>query len=305
MSLLTLGTVAFDTILTPFGKAERVVGGAALYAAWSASYFTNDIKLLSIVGDDFPQEEIKALQNRGVDTDGLEIVKGGKTFFWKGTYHNDFNTRDTLVTELNVLEDFEPTLPKSYMNSDYVLLGNLAPDTQSMVLDQFRKRPKFVAMDTMNYWLDVALLGLKDIISKVDALIINDEEARLLAGEYSLHRASKIILAMGPKYLVIKKGEHGALLFHENNIFYAPALPLPEVYDPTGAGDSFAGGLMGYLAMTDEVDFDNLKRAVIYGSVVASYCVEDFSIDKLRNLTHHDLRTRLEEFVDIVHFNVY
>ena len=305
MNLLTVGTVAFDTIHTPFGKAERVIGGAATYISWAASYFTNNQQLVSIVGDDFPEEELQALHARGVDLSGLEIVPGKKSFFWEGTYHDNMNSRETLVTELNVLADFNPTLPDAYRNTEYVMLGNLTPEIQRSVLEQMDHRPKIVAMDTMNFWMDVAMVSLKETINQVDVLIINDEEARQLSGEYSLVKAAQIIRAMGPKYLVIKKGEHGALLFHKKRMFFAPGLPLAEVYDPTGAGDSFAGGFMGYLAMSDDTSFENFKRALIYGSVMASFCVEDFSINNLQNLSKESLKKRLKEFVDIVNFKVY
>ena len=303
MSLVIVGTVAFDSIYTPRGKAENVVGGAATYASWAASYFTKKIKLVSIVGEDFPKEEIELMESNGVDTEGLEIVKGKKSFYWAGKYLDNMNSRETLTTELNVLEDFDPKLPEAYLSSDYVLLGNLTPEIQMSVLEQIPVRPKLVAMDTMNFWMDVARDALLKVIEKVDVLTINDEEARQLSGVYSLAKAAKIILAMGPKYLIIKKGEHGALLFSGDNVFFAPALPLTEVNDPTGAGDSFAGGFMGYMAMTGETDMENMKRAVIYGSVMASFCVEEFSIERLKGLTTSEISVRLKRFVDIVHFN--
>lgn len=305
MSLVIIGTVAFDSIYTPRGQAERVIGGAATYASLAASYFTKTIKLVSIVGDDFPHEEIKNLEERGIDTEGLDIVEGKKSFFWAGKYLDNMNSRETLVTELNVLEDFDPTLPESYLDAEYVLLGNLTPEIQLSVLEQLPKRPKLVAMDTMNFWLDVARDTLLKVIEKVDVLTINDEEARQLSGVYSLAKAAKIILAMGPKYLIIKKGEHGALLFSENDVFFAPALPLTEVHDPTGAGDSFAGGFMGYMAMTGETDLENMKRAVIYGSVMASFCVEEFSIERLKGLDEKQIGKRLNRFVDLVKFHVH
>ena len=304
MSLVIVGTVAFDSIYTPRGQAERVIGGAATYGSLAASYFTKGIQLVSIVGDDFPNEELEYMRSRGINTDGLEIVEGKKSFFWAGKYLDNMNSRETLVTELNVLEDFDPQLPESYQDADYVLLGNLTPEIQMSVIEQMKNRPKLVAMDTMNFWMDVAMDMLKKVIAKIDVLTINDEEARQLSGEYSLVKAAEAILKMGPKYLVIKKGEHGALLFGEDQIFFAPALPLAEVNDPTGAGDSFAGGFMGYMAMTGEVDFENMKRAVIYGSVMASFCVEEFSIDRLKNLSQDEIAKRLKRFVDIVHFKV-
>ncbi len=302
MSLVIVGTVAFDSIYTPRGKAERVVGGAATYASWAASYFTKRIQLVSIVGEDFPRSEIELLESNGVDTEGLEIVEGKKSFFWAGKYLDNMNSRETLVTELNVLEDFDPKLPKAYQDADYVLLGNLTPEIQLSILEQMPTRPKLVAMDTMNFWMDVARPALLKVIEKVDVLTINDEEARQLSGVYSLAKAARIILAMGPKYLIIKKGEHGALLFGGDSVFFAPALPLTEVHDPTGAGDSFAGGFMGYMAMTGESDMENMKRAVIYGSVMASFCVEEFSIQRLKTLNETEISKRLKRFVDIVHF---
>ena len=304
MSLVIVGTVAFDSIFTPRGKAERVVGGAATYALWAASYFTKYLKLVSIVGEDFPDEELELLRDRGVDTEGLEIVEGKKSFYWAGKYLNNMNNRETLQTELNVLEDFDPVLPESYKDADYLLLGNLTPEIQLKVLDQMNKRPKLVAMDTMNFWIDIARDTLLKVIERVDIITINDEEARMLSGMYSLARAAKVILAMGPRYLIIKKGEHGALLFSKDKVFFAPAIPLNEVHDPTGAGDTFAGGLIGYLAMTEEDDMEHMKRAVIYGSVMASYCVEEFSIKRLKQLTIPDIKSRLKEFYEIVNFTI-
>ena len=304
MSLVTVGTVAFDTIETPYGKVEKVIGGACTYISWAASYFTNDIKLVSIVGDDFPDDEIKALHARGVDTEGLEIVEGGKSFFWAGKYHEDLNTRDTLVTDLNVLAQFDPQLPSSYQEAEYLMLGNLTPEIQMKVIKQMRKRPKLVALDTMNFWMDTAWDALLEVLKEVDLLSINDEEARQLSGEYSLVLAAEKILKMGPKFLVIKKGEHGALLIGENRMFFAPALPLALVKDPTGAGDTFAGGLMGYMAKADTVDFDTLKSAMIYGSAMASFCVEDFSLNKLKSLEDHEVQERLQAFKSLTHFNI-
>ena len=296
MSLLTIGTLAFDTIETPHGKADMVIGGSCTYISHAASYFTNNINLSAIVGGDFPQEEIKALEDKGVNMEGLQIKADGKTFFWAGKYHEDMNQRDTLVTDLNVLEDFDPQLPESYKSSKYVMLGNLTPDIQNSVLDQLHGSQKLVAMDTMNFWIDIALDSLKKAIARVDILTINDEEARMLTGEYSLVNAAAAIHKMGPKYLVIKKGEHGCLLFSEGNMFYAPAMPLAQVFDPTGAGDTFAGGFMGYLAKTDDISFDNMKKAIVYGSAMASFCVEEFSIDRLKKLDQKQIDKRVEAF---------
>ncbi|TVR82862.1 MAG: sugar kinase [Saprospirales bacterium] len=304
MSLLALGTVAIDTIETPRGTAERVVGGAATYIAWAASYFTGDIRIVSIIGEDFPDAELELLRSRGVDTSGIHLVNGGRSFFWKGRYHTDMNSRDTLETQLNVLQDFNPVLPPEYRKSDFLMLGNLTPSIQNMVLDQMEKRPGIIAMDTMNFWMDTAMDELKVVISKVDILTINDEEARQLSGEFSLAKAAREILKMGPRYLIIKKGEHGALLFDKDNVFFAPALPLYEVNDPTGAGDTFAGGMMGYLAGKGELTFENLKRAIIYGSAMASFCVEEFSINRLKSLSDSDIKSRINEFVKLVHFDM-
>ncbi|MBK6500361.1 MAG: bifunctional hydroxymethylpyrimidine kinase/phosphomethylpyrimidine kinase [Saprospiraceae bacterium] len=304
MSLLTVGTVAFDTIETPFGKAEMVIGGACTYISWSASYFTNNIHLVSIVGDDFPKTELETLKKRGVNLDGLKIVEGGKSFFWAGRYHNNMNSRDTLVTDLNVLADFDPVLPEHAKSAKYVMLGNLTPAIQKSVLDQLDGSQKLIALDTMNFWMDIAMDELKSVISRIDLLTINDEEARQLSGEHSLLNAAKIIHEMGPKFLVIKKGEHGALLFCADDIFYAPALPLAQVYDPTGAGDTFAGGLMGYLTKTDDISMENMKRAIIAGSAMASFCVEDFSLNKLKSLTMPEIDERLGRFKKLMHFDL-
>jgi sugar/nucleoside kinase (ribokinase family) len=303
MSLLTVGTVAFDTIETPFGRAEMVIGGACTYISWSASYFTNQIHLVSIVGDDFPDSELQRMQARGVNLDGLKVVQGGKSFFWAGRYHNNMNSRDTLVTDLNVLADFDPILPDAAKSAKYVMLGNLTPAIQASVLDQLDGSQKLVALDTMNFWMDIAMDELKSVIARIDLLTINDEEARQLSGEHSLVNAAKVIHEMGPKYLVIKKGEHGALLFSDDDIFFAPALPLAQVFDPTGAGDTFAGGLMGYLAKTDDISMDNMKRAIIAGSAMASFCVEDFSLNKLQNLTMPEINERLGKFKKLMHFD--
>lgn len=296
MSLLTIGTLAFDSIETPYGKAEMVIGGSCTYISYASSYFIDDINLSAIVGGDFPTSEIKALEERGVNMEGLQIKSDGKTFFWAGKYHENMNQRDTLATDLNVLDDFDPQLPESYKSSKYVMLGNLTPDIQNSVLDQLDGSQKLVAMDTMNFWIDIALDSLKKAISRVDILTINDEEARMLTGEYSLVNAAAAIHKMGPKYLVIKKGEHGCLLFSEGNMFFAPAMPLAQVFDPTGAGDTFAGGFMGYLAKTDDVSFENMKRAIVYGSAMASFCVEEFSIDRLKTLDQEQIDKRVEAF---------
>lgn len=303
MSLLVVGTMAFDDIETPFGKAENVIGGAATYIAWAASYFTRNIQMVSVVGEDFPADEMNALRERGASLDGVQIKQGEKSFFWSGRYHLDMNSRDTLATELNVLADFDPHLPAAYQTPDYLMLGNLSPAVQMKVLEQVTTRPKLVAMDTMNFWMDSDLAGLKAVLAKVDLLTINDEEARQLSGEYSLVKAAKVIREMGPKYLVIKKGEHGALLFHEAKMFFAPALPLEVVFDPTGAGDTFAGGLMGYLAKTDDLSFENMKRAIIYGSATASFCVEQFGTERIRSLSEKDVHERLAEFVRLMEFS--
>ncbi|MEM1322607.1 MAG: PfkB family carbohydrate kinase [Bacteroidota bacterium] len=304
MSLVTVGTVAFDTIETPYGKAERVIGGAATYISLAASYFTKDLHLVSVVGDDFPEAELKYMRKKGIDLEGLQIKEGEKSFFWAGRYHENMNQRDTLDTQLNVLADFNPKLPASYRNAKYLMLGNLTPEIQMKVIRQMKTRPKLIVMDTMNFWMDVAMPSLKKTIKKVDVLTINDEEARQLSGEYSLVKAAKVIHKMGPSYLVIKKGEHGALLFHNDNIFFAPALPLAQVFDPTGAGDTFAGGFIGYLAKTGNLSFANMKRAVIYGSAMASFCVEEFSIDRLKGLTQREIKSRLKRFSQLVKFDV-
>lgn len=304
MSLVIVGTVAFDSIETPFGKAEMVVGGAALYGAISASHYTNDVQLVSVIGGDFPQAELDFMASRGINQEGLQVKKDEKSFYWSGRYHNNMNSRDTLVTDLNVLETFDPVLPDSYKESEYVMLGNLQPDVQMRVIEQMNKRPKLIIMDTMNFWMDIAMDSLKKTIAKIDVLTINDEEARQLSGEYSLVKAAAKILEMGPKYLVIKKGEHGALLFDKENIFSAPALPLAEVYDPTGAGDTFAGAFAGYLAQTDDISFENMKRAIIHGSAMASFCVEKFSNERLKALTTEELDARLQKFVDLTTFDL-
>ncbi len=304
MSLLTIGTVAFDTIETPFGKAERVIGGACTYISWSASYFTENIHLVSVIGDDFPNSELKALEERGVNLDGLEIKSGEKSFFWAGRYHDNMNSRDTLVTELNVLADFNPVVPEAARSAKYIMLGNLTPAIQKQVLDQLDGSQKLIVLDTMNFWMDVALEELKEVIKRIDVLTINDEEARQLSGQHSLVKAAAVILEMGPKILIVKKGEHGALLFQGEEIFFAPALPLAEVYDPTGAGDTFAGGFIGYLAATDDLSANNVKKAIIIGSAMASFCVEDFSLNRLKNLNSKEINERIQKFKQLTHFEV-
>ncbi len=305
MSLLVVGTVAFDAIETPFGKTDKIVGGAATYISLAASFHTKDIGLVSVVGGDFPKEKIAFLNSKGIDTSGLEIKEDEKSFFWSGKYHNDMNTRDTLATELNVLLDFDPKVPNDQTAPDFLMLGNLDPDLQAKVLDQMTKRPKLIAMDTMNFWMDMKLDQLKKNIARIDVLTINDEEARQLSGEYSLVKAAKLILSWGPKYLIIKKGEHGALLFDkENNVFFAPALPLEEVFDPTGAGDSFAGGFIGYLAATKDISFDNLKRAVIIGSAMASFTVEKFGTQRLEAISPQEVDQRLQAFNNLVQVDI-
>ena len=304
MSLLTVGSVAFDAIETPFGKTDKIIGGAGTYIAIASSFYNNDQKIISVVGEDFPSEMLEKLKQRNVDIEGLQIKEGEKTFFWSGRYHNDMNSRETLVTELNVLEHFDPIVPESYQGVDYLMLGNLSPQVQKTVIERLEKRPKLIAMDTMNFWMDIALDDLKATLKLIDVLIINDEEARQLSGEYSLVKAANVIRDMGPKYLIIKKGEHGALLFHGDNMFYAPALPLEEVFDPTGAGDSFAGGFIGYLASTRDISFDNMKRAIIFGSAMASFCVEKFGTERLIGLSQEEIDERVQDFVDLVQFDI-
>ena len=304
MSLLVIGTVAFDAIETPFGKTDKIVGGAATYAILAASYFFDKVKIVAVVGDDFPQSEIEDFGDHSIDTEGLQIKKGEKSFFWSGKYHNDMNSRDTLVTELNVLADFDPIIPDSYQDCEFLMLGNLTPQIQQTVIKRLKTRPKLVVMDTMNFWMDIALNDLLDTIKMIDVLTINDAEARQLSGEYSLVKAAQKILAMGPKYLIIKKGEHGALLFGEGKIFSAPALPLEEVFDPTGAGDTFAGGFIGYMAKVGEVNFQNMKNAIIYGSALASFCVEKFGTEKLRHLSAEEINDRVQQFVSLAQFEI-
>lgn len=304
MSLLTVGTVAFDAIETPFGKTDKILGGAATFISLSASYFTKNIDIVSVVGGDFPQENINLLKSRGINTNGLQIKKDQKTFFWSGKYHTDMNSRDTLATELNVLADFDPIVPEESKNADFLMLGNLMPSVQQKVLSQMSKRPKLVVMDTMNFWMDIQLEELLKTIAMVDVLTINDAEARQLSGEYSLVKAAQKILDMGPKYLIIKKGEHGALLFNRQQVFFAPALPLEDVFDPTGAGDTFAGGFIGYLAESKDISFDNMKRAIIYGSAMASFCVEKFGTERIQKLSAEEVDERVQEFIDLVQFDI-
>ena len=302
MSLVIIGTVAFDAIETPFGKTDKIIGGSATYVGYSAVKLGINPKLVAVVGDDFPAEKISKLKSSGFDLEGLQIKKGEKTFFWSGKYHNDMNSRDTLVTELNVLENFDPIVPSSYQDCTYLMLGNLAPVLQQKVITSLKKRPKLIAMDTMNFWMDIAMDDLKKTVSMVDLLMINDEEARQLSGEYSLLTAAEKIQEMGPKFLIIKKGEHGALLFHRKKMFYAPAMPLPSVKDPTGAGDTFAGGFMGYITKTDDISFANMKKAVVYGSALASFTVQEFGTDKIEAVTESDLDGRMDEFKALMSF---
>lgn len=302
--LVIVGTVAFDAIQTPFGKTDKILGGAATYIGLAASQFNVEGAIISIVGGDFPKEHIKLLEDRGMDVSGLQIVEDGKTFFWSGKYHNDMNTRDTLITDLNVLEDFRPIVPEEYKNTEVLMLGNLHPLVQQAVIDQIPVRPKLVVLDTMNFWMDHALEDLLKVIAKVDVITINDEEARQLTGEYSLVTAAEKIKEMGPDYVVIKKGENGALLFHKEDVFFAPALPLKEVFDPTGAGDSFAGGFTGYLAKTKDYSFENIKNAVIYGSTLASFCVEKFGTERLESVSRKEIHQRLQQFKNLTQFDI-
>ncbi len=302
--LLIVGTIAFDAIETPFGKTEKILGGAATYIGLSASYFGLDAGIISVVGGDFPEEYLKMLRDKDIDLSGVEIIKEGKTFFWSGKYDYNLNTRDTLVTDLNVLADFKPVVPENYQDTDFLMLGNLHPAVQMSVINQIPKRPKLVVLDTMNFWMDNTMDELMEVIAKTDVITINDEEARQLSGEYSLVKAAKKIHAMGPQYVVIKKGENGALLFNNGDVFFAPALPLEEIFDPTGAGDTFAGGFTGYLASTHDVSFENMKRAVIYGSNFASFCVERFGTERMMNLGQDEIQTRLKEFKQLTQFEI-
>jgi sugar/nucleoside kinase (ribokinase family) len=296
--------MAFDAIETPFGKVDQIVGGSGTYVAYAASNFVTPVQQISIVGYDFPQEEMDEMTKRGVSLEGVEIVKDKKSFFWSGKYHLDMNSRDTLVTDLNVLADFNPVVPDSYQGAEFLILGNLSPDIQLSVINQLTVRPKLIVMDTMNFWMDIAMDGLKEVLKKVDVLLVNDAEARQLSGELSLVKAARLIMDMGPKFLIIKKGEHGALLFHENHVFFAPALPLEEVFDPTGAGDTFAGGFIGHLAKTKDISFENMKTAIIVGSAMASFCVEKFGPERLKEITKEDIDARLSEFVQLVNFDI-
>lgn len=302
--LLIVGTVAFDAIETPFGKTDKILGGAATYIGLSASFFNLQSAIVSVVGDDFPQEHLDLLTSKNIDISGIEIVKGGKTFFWSGLYHNDLNSRDTLVTELNVLADFQPKVPQNYKDADVVMLGNLHPLVQSSVLDQMEKKPKLVVLDTMNFWMDCALPELLEVIKRVDVITINDEEARQLSGEYSLVKAAAKIQELGPKYVVIKKGEHGALLFHNREVFFAPALPLEDVFDPTGAGDTFAGGFSGFIAQSENISFGNMKNAIIYASNLASFCVEKFGTERMETLSKAEVAIRLQQFKSLTQFDI-
>lgn len=302
--LLAVGTVAFDAIETPFGKTDKILGGSGTFVGLAASQFGVETGVVSVVGGDFPASYLEMMNSKGINTDGIEVDKNGKTFFWSGKYHNDMNSRDTLITELNVLETFTPVVPENFKDAGIVMLGNLHPLTQASVLDQMTESPKLVVLDTMNFWMDIALEDLHTVLKRVDVITINDEEARQLSGEYSLVNAAKKIHSMGPKYVVIKKGEHGALLFHEEKMFYAPALPLAEVFDPTGAGDTFAGGFCGYLAKTEDISFENMKNAIIYGSNLASFCVEKFGTDRMQTLTADEVKTRLQAFKDLTQFDI-
>ena len=302
MSLLVVGTVAFDAIETPFAKTDKIIGGAATYICHSASFFSKNINLVSVVGEDFPNKAINSLKEKGVDVKGLQIKEGRKTFFWSGKYHNNMNSRDTLKTELNVLEDFDPIVPKQYTKSEFLMLGNLMPSVQKRVLEQMQERPKLIVLDTMNFWMDNFMPDLKEALKNTDVLTINDDEARQLSGKYSLLTAAKKILTMGPKYLIIKKGEHGAILFGEDKMFYSPAVMLENVIDPTGAGDSFAGGFIGYLAKTKEITFDNMKKAVVYGTVLASFTVEKLGIESIENIEEEKVNKRLAEIRSVVSF---
>jgi sugar/nucleoside kinase (ribokinase family) len=304
MSLISVGTMAFDAIETPFGKIEKIVGGSAIYVAYAAVNFVKPVQQISIVGSDFPEEEMNELRQRGVHLDGVEIVPDKKSFFWSGRYHEDMNSRDTLITDLNVLADFDPKVPDSYQGAEFLMLGNLSPKIQLNVIQELKQRPKLIVMDTMNFWMQSAMADLKIVLKYVDMLMVNDAEARELTGQFSLVKAAKSIMAMGPKYLIIKKGEHGALLFYGDEVFYAPALPLEEVFDPTGAGDTFAGGFMGYLAKTKDISFDNMKTAIIVGSAMASFCVEKFGPTRLKEITREDIDIRIQQFKELVSFEI-
>ena len=304
MALITVGTMAFDAIETPFGKTDRIIGGSATYVAYAAANFVKPIQQVSIVGYDFPQEELEELGKRGVQLDGVEIVKDKKSFFWSGRYHEDMNSRDTLVTDLNVLADFNPVIPENYQGSEFLMLGNLVPAVQLNVIKQMKQRPKLIVMDTMNFWMEVAMPDLEEVLKHVDVLMVNDAEARQLTGQFSLVKAAKSILKMGPKYLIIKKGEHGALLFDQQSVFFAPALPLEDVFDPTGAGDTFAGGFIGHIAKTGDISFENMKRGIIVGSAMASFCVEKFGPTRLKEITQQDIESRIQQFKELVNFEI-
>ncbi len=299
-----VGTMAFDAIETPFGKSDKIIGGSATYVAYAASHFVKPVQQVSIVGNDFPEQELKDLNQRGVSTEGVEIVKDKKSFFWAGKYHMDMNTRDTLVTDLNVLADFDPKIPESYQGAEFLMLGNLMPKLQKSVIEQMKERPKLVVLDTMNFWMETALDDLKEVLKLTDVLLVNDSEARELSHEFSLVRAAKKIMAMGPRYLIIKKGEHGALLFNDDRVFFAPALPLEDVFDPTGAGDTFAGGFIGHLAKTKDTSFENMKTAIIIGSAMASFCVEKFGTQRMVEITKADIDARLAAFRELVNFDI-
>lgn len=304
MSVIAVGTMAFDAIETPFGKVDRIVGGSATYVAYAASHLVQPILQISIVGNDFPAAEMDELKSRGVKMDGVEVVQGKKSFFWSGKYQMDMNTRDTLITDLNVLADFNPVVPDGYQDAEFLMLGNLMPAIQMDVIKQMRTRPKLIVLDTMNFWMETALDDLKKVLTMIDVLLINDSEARYLSGEFSLVKAAKKVMEMGPEYLIIKKGEHGALLFHENHVFFAPALPLEDVFDPTGAGDAFAGGFIGHIARTKDVSFENMKTAIIVGSAMASFCVEKFGPERLKEISKKEIDIRLAEFVQLVNFDI-
>ncbi|HEV8286545.1 MAG TPA: PfkB family carbohydrate kinase [Chitinophagaceae bacterium] len=304
MSLIVVGTMAFDAIETPFGKTDQIIGGSATYVAYAASNFIQPINQVSIIGYDFPKEEIHQLIFRGVVMDGVEMKKDKKSFFWSGRYHEDMNSRDTLITDLNVLADFNPQIPENYQGSEFLMLGNLQPSVQISVIKQLKQRPRLIVMDTMNFWMEAAMPDLETVLKQIDVLLVNDAEARQLSGQYSLVKAAKTILSMGPKFLIVKKGEHGALLFHDGKVFFAPALPLEDVFDPTGAGDTFAGGFIGHLAKTKDVSFDNMKTAIIVGSAMASFCVEKFGPSRLKEITKEDIDKRLRQFRDLVNFDI-
>jgi len=304
MSLIVVGTMAFDAIETPFGKTDQIIGGSATYVAYAASNFIQPVNQVSIIGYDFPEQEMNDLISRGVVMDGVEKIKNKKSFFWSGRYHEDMNSRDTLVTDLNVLADFNPKIPGNYQDSEFLMLGNLQPSVQMSVIRQLKKRPKLIAMDTMNFWMETAMADLEKVLKEIDVLLINDAEARQLSGQFSLVKAARIILSMGPKFLIVKKGEHGALLFHKDQVFFAPALPLEDVFDPTGAGDSFAGGFIGHLAKTSDISFENMKRAIIVGSALASFCVEKFGPTRLKEISQQDIDKRLRQFRELVNFDI-